>query len=373
LALDEDDHAAIRDLEADFGSVRHSNPHFNVNNFVHPDLFAAERRPFELNNRSSESRPLPPMLPPWGLMDDPSQVGIGEHIPLDWYETDWASPNDFPSRDRSVWRTWVAEIVKDISDNLWPTYDPQSPNRWQTLQVKDLLEADFTVFSVLSEIFNLPISGRYPTQVLHSAAFAEEDTAIPLGSNYKVYDPNHSDRFYEELPGILAAGIGNKLGTLSLQLKQAFQRPRAYQVAFLQNRAFSWHWASTASTPSLVSGHCMQGIIGGCAAWVALNDAIKSVQGTREIFEQFVIDIGDRRVFAGVHYPSDNLASWYVAMKLIPRVFLSTEKGLEPHKFLWRAIQRSLVYKAIVEHTGPGTSPYAAMLEKIELLARESG
>jgi hypothetical protein len=100
-----------------------------------------------------------------------------------------------------------------------------------------------------------------------------------------------------------------------------------------------------------------------------------TAQGADDVFRQFVIDVGDRRVFAGVHYPSDNLASWYVAMRLIPRVFLADEKIYEPRKFLWNAIQRSLVYKAMVAHTtsGAGASPYEAMLTSIKVLAGAGG
>jgi hypothetical protein len=60
---------------------------------------------------------------------------------------------------------------------------------------------------------------------------------------------------------------------------------------------------------------------------------------------QFGVDIGDRRVFAGVHYPSDNMASWIMALRLVKeevpdqRVF----------RFLANAITtRSLVYQMLV-------------------------
>ena len=44
---------------------------------------------------------------------------------------------------------------------------------------------------------------------------------------------------------------------------------------------------------------------------------------------QLAVDIGDRRVFAGIHYPSDAIASWIVVKTLADHVFRNSEvKGL---------------------------------------------
>jgi membrane-associated phospholipid phosphatase len=48
-------------------------------------------------------------------------------------------------------------------------------------------------------------------------------------------------------------------------------------------------------------------------------------------------------VFAGLHYPSDNLASWIIAMRLAGLVF--PNPAVKVH--LWKAISRqSLVFEA---------------------------
>jgi len=86
---------------------------------------------------------------------------------------------------------------------------------------------------------------------------------------------------------------------------------------------------------------------------------------------QFTVDIGDRRVFAGVHYPSDNLSSWYTALKLIPHVFTEPTDAWV-RDFLWKAIDlRSIVFGAIKNHIAahPNDSPYRDAVAAIRKLA----
>lgn len=381
LVLDADDEAALEALEIDLGASRPVNPAFNPAINFHPELFVPARRAGKVVNESGESKPLPQaaVLHPWGRIDERLEAGMKAHVPIDWRETDWAPKTAPPPADTRAWEIWVEGITKAISTTLWPRFDRKHPNCWDTAEVADLLEADFTVLSVLHENLELPIEGRYPSQVMHSSLFVEEDDGItPFGSTYTKYDPELTDVFYSEMPRIFAGGMADKVGTLDLQLKKRFQRPRAHQVAFLQNRHdFSYRWARTGNTPSMVSGHCLQSSIGGATGWVTLKGKLGKADGASDIYRQFVVDVGDRRVFAGVHYPSDNLASWYVAMRLIPRVFLDSEKEAEPRTFLWSAIkEKSLVYQAIALHANKKKgkeSPYVSMLKMIEGLVGEGG
>ena len=108
------------------------------------------------------------------------------------------------------------------------------------------------------------------------------------------------------MPHLLQLGLHRKVGTFALQIKERLQRPRAYQVALIQGRAGFLHRpAATADTPSMCSGHCLQGSLAGCRVFD--SDARRMTNRSIEILQQFTVDIGDRRVFAGVHYPSDNL------------------------------------------------------------------
>ncbi len=89
----------------------------------------------------------------------------------------------------------------------------------------------------------------------------------------------------------------------------------------------------------------------------------------RSALQQFAVDIGDRRVFAGVHYPSDNISSWYAALRIIPHIF----DGQSAATFLWTAITtKSLVYGALLEHIAAHpSSPYRAPLARLRQVAEE--
>jgi hypothetical protein len=63
-----------------------------------------------------------------------------------------------------------------------------------------------------------------------------------------------------------------------------------------------------------------------------------------------MVDWGDRRVFAGVHYMTDNIASWTLARRLIPFLFRSNAHEVE--NFAVQAISRhSQVFADIVKNS----------------------
>ena len=72
-----------------------------------------------------------------------------------------------------------------------------------------------------------------------------------------------------------------------------------------------------------------------------------------------MVDWGDRRVFAGVHYMTDNIASWTLARRLIPHLFKHPQ---QVEDLAVQAITRqSRVFSDIVQHFDPD-SPARTML-----------
>jgi len=79
------------------------------------------------------------------------------------------------------------------------------------------------------------------------------------------------------------------------------------------------HGTHTGTHPSLISGHSIQGILLSRMVlefWLQNNEIEKFDKNDIQIksLAQYAVNFGDRRVFAGVHYPSDNNASWFVAL-----------------------------------------------------------
>ena len=83
--------------------------------------------------------------------------------------------------------------------------------------------------------------------------------------------------------------------------------------------------------------------------------------------------IGDRRVFASLHYPSDSLASWIVALSLIPNVFDDDYRDVAL-PLVSDAIRSSLVYLAIEAHVSANSqsSPYTAAWKRLQSLLKPS-
>jgi hypothetical protein len=83
---------------------------------------------------------------------------------------------------------------------------------------------------------------------------------------------------------------------------------------------------------------------------------------------QYMVDIGDRRVFAGVHYPSDNIASWIMALSLMPEVYADP---VRIEGFVRKAIfERSRVFQMIsaAYFTDPRASSVANLLALYKLI-----
>ena len=154
---------------------------------------------------------------------------------------------------------------------------------------------------------------------------------------------------------------------LAVALKSRMQRPRAYQMsAILGVLDFSHHDAESAATPSMISGHCLQGLVAATGAFVDHMNRLGEVPDAAAHLQQWGVDHGDRRVFAGVHYPSDNISSWYILAQA-SRCNLFGDFGAEARAFMKEAVTtKSHVYQAMDNHcTHNATSPYCVPLRKL--------
>lgn len=115
----------------------------------------------------------------------------------------------------------------------------------------------------------------------------------------------------------------------------------------------------------MISGHAFQGLVVRRGGYIAKRLMLKSNLGAVERLQQYAVDVGDRRVFAGVHYPSDNLASWYCGLRLCDHLF--SLAGQAAKDFMRVAIlERSIVYKAMVEAVSKDkTSAFAGPLKML--------
>jgi hypothetical protein len=151
-----------------------------------------------------------------------------------------------------------------------------------------------------------------------------------IGSNYLDYHPRDSGfdiAWFEKMFWGRMRGLQPPIW----DIKEVFQRPRPWMIATaLGVEDFRWVTGDgithTGIHPSITSGHCIQGVLGGCSVFEAmLERSHETGKGLSmhdlSALKQYMVDWGDRRVFAGVHYMTDNIASWVLARRLIPHLF----------------------------------------------------
>lgn len=271
-------------------------------------------------------------------------------------------PND-PNRLASF-QKWQRDRLAEVADYIWPKYDP-STDSWSGAAVgtaKALTELELEVMirkfmkpdNVLEEHPVSPLA--VPLIENQKKHYEYEDKEAP-GSNFRQYDRTLENREEEIFRHLMLAAVTNKKLGIGEKIaghfwfKSQLQRPRPLHAALrldLEADFFS-ELSDRGQHPSIVSGHCLQGIMMCCNVleyWLVNEPNMDPRR--KESLAQYMVDIGDRRVFAGVHYPSDNIASWGTALSLIPEVFSDSGTILD---FVRQAIfQKSRVYQVIMHN-----------------------
>jgi hypothetical protein len=279
----------------------------------------------------------PPCWPPYG------------HMPASWEEV--ASKGNLPAGfvSESQWQAFVDDLLASLTAALWPQYDGSSWEGAAVDHMEALSLADLRLMAaVLQAALDQSVGGAgTPT---HRSLFIEEDELAHGRRNYDTVK-NYLQAAPPALVDLLvaSAGMGAReiLGPRPLIFKRRLQRPRPMQVSMLLQPGLKFHClqAKSACSPSMMSGHSLQGLFVATYAYVENQQGVDQVPGGRQALAKFGVDLGDRRVFAGVHYPSDNLASWYIAWRLAPVVF-GTKVAIA-RSFMWEAVQTSAVLQAL--------------------------
>lgn len=281
----------------------------------------------------------------------------------------WRPSLPAPERE-ATYLTWRTETVALINKVLWPQWDSVS-SQWLNGDegaMMALTLADFRLFAEIrrSEVFyDQPVSPvRAAAIPTHAEYFIDEDTGL-FAERYSFYDTTLSRERLAKIIPDFKESLKTKAGSVSIQIKQLLQRPRAYQIAKLLGREHKYEFANTSMTSSMSSGHCLEGCliaVGIFEQW--LSETLKPTNDQTLALAQFGVDVGDRRVFAGVHYPSDNLASWIISLRLVRE--LSTD--IRIRAFLAHAITaQSSIFRILTEARDP------AHIEAIRLVQSLAG
>jgi hypothetical protein len=271
---------------------------------------------------------------PYGVLPSPfKSAGLDENTVM----TEWR-PNLPQDQRIATFNAWRSDRLDYFADHIWPRFDFGSRQfaGKSTGFAEDLTEFEIDV--MVDAFFGTPhILSTFPTAPLavqeiedHLQHYKYEDqNQYPPGVNYRQYDrtlTEEEERIF--LRTMLEAislnnGPGRKVAG-HFWFKNQMQRPRPLHaaMAFSKEEGFVSELSERGQHPSIVSGHCLQGTIMACAVLEEWRKSDPHLSSDRiNSLAQYMVDVGDRRVFAGVHYPTDNVASWALALSLIPEVF----------------------------------------------------
>lgn len=321
----------------------------------------------------------PAALQPWGRMriNQPLAQFFGT-IPTDFR----VLPRD-ASQDRNVvWQAFLRDTLARIVETLWPEYDYQK-QEWigpSAAGMRELTTRDHAVLTRIQSHPNGIALTRPPRSPLLTAdcpnqrdLFKLEDTE-KFSTAYRFYDRELTKVLsVEAVEKLREHAMRTKVAVVSSQFKYFLQRPRPYQTALLDPAsAYEYQDAHTASTPSMCSGHAVQCLLaaGGMLErfWEDRHPLFPPHgSDSVEALTQWAVDAGDRRVLGGVHYPSDNLCSWLIFLRLAERVY--TNPRIKP--LFWSAItSQSYVYREVKEAADRDSGhPYHRILTELTLAA----
>ncbi len=297
-------------------------------------------------------------LPPYGKMTETHMFAMRECA---FVPSAWRGPEGSPKSADQQYQEFLQQTLEVIKENLWPEH---TSSGWQGASARHMVELTRTDLDLMLTIQSdrLLDQSIYPSDPnvskTHRELFLREDTGSEsFGAHYGDYDPGALFALTDRMSKLGDVGLARTVANGPLTLKLKLQRPRAYQTAMIFGLTdFIYLEADTACTPSIFSGHCLQGAL--CLGSI-LEQLLNSGTPVTDRMLQYTADIGDRRVMAGAHYPSDNLASWLMVFLSAPFVFRN--KNVRP--LLWKALQEhSTVYKRIVDS---GNSIYSPALQAV--------
>jgi hypothetical protein len=314
---------------------------------------------------------MPYTFVPWGVMSAAHQGSLALPPPTRFCDAGAvASP--------MAWAPWVEATANDMARWLWPRWTGSVWSGASAAGAVDLTLADLQVMDALSSRLKQPAPGA--PGVTSEQLFRDEDLQPPTTTGLAHYLNPVPALLGTHFKAWLIEAVMDFGLNAAMQLKLRMQRPRPYQTALAIRPAapFVHLRADSATTPALVSGHCIQASLALVNVVIRYEQALGTAIPPAELsaLQAYLIGAGDRRVLAGVHYPTDNVSSWYCALKLCRNLLFATTPGnpatndplkQRARQILWDAIvNHSAVYAEVVAEAATRGSPYAPVLARLQ-------
>lgn len=309
-------------------------------------------------------------LMPYGWTNEENQEYLARRpVPLGFR----IDPGSSTAACADEWDRWLNARAVRMADFLWPIWAPGTG--WIGAAARHSVELTRVDLALIAKLRpqmaeRIADDATKPT-ARHREAFREEDEGAP-GKTLVYYTRAFPEALKAELNTWIVAGGIDIARPASQGLKKLFMRPRPQQVAMQANMPIVVERSSSAITPAMISGHCIQGTLALASVEAGLDGWLAAFPAVRDVLRRFLVDTGDRRVLAGLHYPSDNIGSWYTALCLCAHVW-GREKGAALRQALWQSIQdHSRVLRAVKDAAASGEGKvYVPILERLNRAAAD--
>jgi hypothetical protein len=310
------------------------------------------------------------------------------------------------------WKGWLKGVKAVLETTLWPAAAGIGKDTYPSERVWELTLADFECLHAI-QMHVARLGGATAQSISDRVAAARFDTSqatvfesFERENNWEDYVSRYNDKGEREFRacrmmasylrsyGSASGGTifgpfasddamfeaGDKTFGAAIEacgrgvihdLKSYFQRPRPFQLAEQFEQRNFYHWLSySANSPALPGGHALEGALA-CAA-IAIDRLRNSSDKAAINFYRYCAGYGDRRVFAGLHFPSDHLASFLVAAKLLPELY-SNERLSQAKEHLRKLLSYSVVYLTLTNRiTEISPSPiYRPAIARLEEILRD--
>lgn len=300
------------------------------------------------------------MLPPFGLFSIAIRRLASRSEPM----SDWM-PELSEDERKQAFLGWRHQVRKDLSRVVCPFLRRRGGGQrpiWDGISIADaeeIVEAELDVIIQNFQGSSPTIREKAPVNTAPEFGstqleqfLVEDNPSQPAAINLRDYVSGISQEQFENIRAAVDDAYSSKKLPGLFWFKNEFMRVRPHQAALILGREdFENFPALSARHSSFYSGHCLEGIIFSAAIeeyWSSSSVAYSSAQ--LEELAQYAVDFGDRRVFAGVHYPSDNIGSWIISLRLAKYIFNDSSQTLS---FIRRAIiDKSKVFEVINDQYG---------------------
>jgi hypothetical protein len=290
-------------------------------------------------------------------MNDKKAIRLRGYGPLhDEYETLATSdrePEYWLSGQRESLATWHGRTLDDLR-TIWSADDRQNEvlTRCDLKILEEIQTNDQS--TTTNALFDIEDAGFWAIDKFGRTTYT------PPGYSYTIENPLSA--INREAPAERMIIFDEflhyvrKTTPLIFKIKRELDRVRPATASYLldQGRLHRMKEGKLARHASFISGHAAQGLL------AAINISVQRpnlIANEKKQLHAWAHNLGLRRIWGGLHYPSDNLGAWIFTLRLLPKIYdgnnlkiaRSTVAALFKHeraKYLIKMFKRESVYDA---------------------------